>query len=56
MKLLASAKIKTTKDENGENENYWSGISPLLFRYQWFVNMIEESYIQLFLLNRLINY
>ena len=31
MILLVSAKIKTAKDENGENENYWSGISPLLF-------------------------
>ena len=59
MKLLGGTKSQITNDENGENVPYLE-ITKVVLVYcilsTTIMKMILESYIQLLLINRLINY
>ena len=59
MKLLGGTKSQITKDENGENVPHLE-ITKVILIYcilsTTIMNMILESYIQLLLINRLVNY
>ena len=59
MKLLGGTKSQITKDENGENVPHLE-ITKVVLVYcilsTTIMNMILESYIQLLLINRLVNY
>ena len=54
MKLLGHTKSKITKDENGKNFLHLEVTEVVLVHCNIF--MIQESFIHLFLINRLVNY